>query len=274
MSNTRVVPERRAGKLLERLEGREFDSPEGIQDLETPNGVENLLDHLRLHFEPIEVFRRGRVVDDFVSDFERQPGEEIKEYEPLKDATLTAIPQARSLRGSVLLYRKQSGAYSAQVVEAQDEEDEGEHVLEANEPSVDALGAEYQEVVAMITIAKQGRAEVDRARQFFRKPQSLEDRKAQLDKLEKKFPCARCGQLGHRKDDNDCRTKVKVVNWRKPKSFQFLQILATFLSHDREQCSTTSSLSSAHDAEARALDEGVCVTQKPWRGPRRIAPAS
>ena len=43
VSDTRVAPARRAGKLLERLEGRAFDSREGIQDLETPNGVENLL---------------------------------------------------------------------------------------------------------------------------------------------------------------------------------------------------------------------------------------
>ena len=41
VSNTRVAPARRAGKLLERLQGRAFDSREGIQDLETPNGVEN-----------------------------------------------------------------------------------------------------------------------------------------------------------------------------------------------------------------------------------------
>ena len=53
--NTRVVPARRAGKLVERLEGRAFDSCEGIQDLETPNGVENLLDHLRTHLGPVEV---------------------------------------------------------------------------------------------------------------------------------------------------------------------------------------------------------------------------
>ena len=79
VSNTRVAQERRAGKLFERLEGRAFDSCEGIRVLETPNGVENLLDHLRIHFEPIEVFGQARVVDDFVCDFERQPSEEIKE---------------------------------------------------------------------------------------------------------------------------------------------------------------------------------------------------
>ena len=58
VSNTRVAPERRAGKLLERLEGRAFNSIEGIQDLVTPNGFENLLDHLRTHFERTDVFRR------------------------------------------------------------------------------------------------------------------------------------------------------------------------------------------------------------------------
>ena len=54
--------------------------------METPNGVENFLDHLRMHFEPIDVFRQGRVVDDFVDDFERQPGEEVEEYAPRRDA--------------------------------------------------------------------------------------------------------------------------------------------------------------------------------------------
>ena len=99
LSHTRVAPERRAGKLVERLDGRAFDLCEGVQDLETPNCVENLLDHLRMHYEPIDVFRQGRVVDDFVGDFERQPGEEADEYEPLWDAMLTAVPQARALRG-------------------------------------------------------------------------------------------------------------------------------------------------------------------------------
>ena len=66
---------------MERLEVRASDSCEGIQDLETPNGVENLLDHLGTHFEPIEVFRRRRIVDDFVYDFERQAGEAIRGYD-------------------------------------------------------------------------------------------------------------------------------------------------------------------------------------------------
>ena len=48
-----------SGKLLERLEGRACDACEGIQALETTNSVVNLPDHLRIHFEPIEVSRRG-----------------------------------------------------------------------------------------------------------------------------------------------------------------------------------------------------------------------
>ena len=44
--------------------------------METRNGVENLLDHLRT---PIEVFGRGRIADDLVYDFDRQPGEEVRD---------------------------------------------------------------------------------------------------------------------------------------------------------------------------------------------------
>ena len=69
VSNTGVAPERSAGELLERLEGHASDLCEGIQDWETPNGVENLLDHLRRYFEPIDLSREGGVVDDFVWDF-------------------------------------------------------------------------------------------------------------------------------------------------------------------------------------------------------------
>ena len=128
------------------------------------------------------------------------------EFEPLRDATLTAIPRAGALSGSVPLSRKHPGACSAQVVH--------EHFPEANEAPDDELEAEHQEAVALMTIAKQCRVEVDRARQFFRKPQSSEDRKARSDKLKRGLPCVRCGQLGHWKDDNECPAKVKkVVNW-------------------------------------------------------------
>ena len=73
----------------------------------------------------------------------------------------TAVPQARALRGGVPLRRKQSGAYPAQVGEAWDEGNEEVHVLEAKEASDDEWEAEYQEAVAMMTVARQRRAEVN-----------------------------------------------------------------------------------------------------------------
>ena len=72
---------------------------------------------------------------------------------------LTAIPQAGALRGSVPLSRKQPGAYSVQVVEAYDEEDEEEPFFEGDEALDDELEAEHQEAVALMTTAKQRRAE-------------------------------------------------------------------------------------------------------------------
>ena len=159
-------------------------------------------------------------MDDVVYNFDRQPS----------DTMLTAIPQTHASRRSIPFCWKQSRVDYDQVVEAQDEEDEGEHVLEENKASFDDLEIEYQEAVAMKTLAKQRRAEVNRARQFSWKPQSAGESKVQLDKVDQEFPFTQKGHLGHWKDVFDCPANVKVVNWRKPKSFQFLQSLATSVS--------------------------------------------
>ena len=102
----------------------------------------------------------------------------------------------------------------------------------------------------MMTIAKQRRTEVDKARQFFRNHQSSEERKARIDKLKQRLPCARCG-----KDDNECPAKMKVVNWEEieeqateePHQFPII----TFLSHTRERWATTSGV--IDTARARTL---------------------
>ena len=64
---------------------------------------------------------------------------------------LTAIGLARRRA----LSRKQPEVYSAQAVEAQDEEDEETDFLEAHEAPDDELEAEYQEAVALMTNAEQ-----------------------------------------------------------------------------------------------------------------------
>ena len=95
--NTRVAPER------ERLVNFWSDSKDVLAiRLKAYRTWKHRTDHLKIHFE-----------------------QEIKEYEPLRDTMLMAIHQAHGLRGGVPLLQKQSGAFCAQVVEAQDEEDEG-----------------------------------------------------------------------------------------------------------------------------------------------------
>ena len=187
-----MAPEKRAGKLVQRLEARAFESCEGMQDLETPSGVENLLDYSRTRFEPIEVFS-GRLVDDIDLRFRasaRGGNQEVR-------ATRRRAPGDSwswcFARGSSLASKTVRSVLCPRMKRY-----EGEHVLEANDASDDELEAEYQEAVALMTIAKQRRAEVDRARQFLSEnPQSSEDRKAELDKLKQKLPCGRCRQLGH-----------------------------------------------------------------------------
>ena len=101
---------------------------------------------------------------------------------------------------------------------------------------------------------------MDRAGQFFRKPQSSEDRKARLDKLTQRLPCAKSGQQGHWKDDKDCPAKVKDANWEEtekhvtevPPPFP----VTTFLSHERERCVPTSGV--IDTACARTLAETAC----------------
>ena len=80
MSTTRINPKRRAGKMLERLKDVAFDATETIKPeaLREEDGVTVLLNHLRDKFEPLEVLRVGRIVDDFVYDFERADSEEIQ----------------------------------------------------------------------------------------------------------------------------------------------------------------------------------------------------
>ena len=185
-----------------------------------PNGVEDLLDHLKCTSSRLKYSDEEGLWTTWSTI------STVSQVTPCS----RRFPKLSLREGVFPLVGMQSGVDYDQVVEAQDEEDEGEHVLEENEASFDDLEIEYQEAVATITLAKQRRAEVNRARQFSRKPQSAGESKVQLDKVDQEFPFTQEGHLGHWKYDNDCPAKVKIVNWRKPKSFQFLQSLATSVS--------------------------------------------
>ena len=75
--------ERRAGRLLERLEGDAFDACETLDtsELRSWSGAATFMKHLKSRFEPIDVLRVGRIVDDFLYEFERKNGEDMQEYD-------------------------------------------------------------------------------------------------------------------------------------------------------------------------------------------------
>ena len=121
--------------------------------------------------------------------------ERINEYKLQRGALPTAIPRAGVVHGAVPLHQRQPGAYSAQGTGGPQDK---------NEVSHDEFETEYQEAMALPTIAKQRRAG---------KPQSSGYHKAELDKLKQKLPCFRWRHIGHWKDGHRCLAKVKRVNW-------------------------------------------------------------
>ena len=118
----------------------------------------------------------------------------IYEYKPQRDVMPTAILRAGALQGGVPLHQRQPGAYSFRGMDA----------VEANAVSDDELETEYQEAIALLTLAKQRRAW---------KPQFSIDHNAELNKLEQKLPRAQWRHMGDWKDGHQCLAKVNRVNW-------------------------------------------------------------
>ena len=63
-----------------------------------------------------------------------------------------------------------------------------------------------QEADAFLTQAKKQRSEIEKARGFFKKAaySDPKDKAERLKKLKARLPCAKCGALGHWKDDPEC----------------------------------------------------------------------
>ena len=73
------------------------------------------------------------------------------------------------------------------------------------DPSLpDELAHAIEENEVMMTQAKKHRADIDKAREFYKKPRGNKPEKSTSDRiarLKQRLPCAACGRLGHWKDD-------------------------------------------------------------------------
>ena len=85
------------------------------------------------------------------------------------------------------------------------EEDEGE---EEDEEAEDEVPYELEEAAAeaeaFFTRAKKQRAEIEKARGFFKKGVSTDDRDKGTNPLKAKLACSKCGGLGHWHKDKEC----------------------------------------------------------------------
>ena len=78
----RMSPEKQALKLLQKLNGDAFEKLEHIdpESLRRTDGIEVLKKAIVDVYEPIEDYRVGKVMDDFLYGFERRKGQEILDY--------------------------------------------------------------------------------------------------------------------------------------------------------------------------------------------------
>ena len=102
----------------------------------------------------------------------------------------------------------QEGSAESEYEDDQSEEDEEQNPDGGDEDLVEDVPPEleeaYQEATAFLTRAKKQRAEVEKARGFFKRGARKEGRDAAVHPLKSKLPCSKCGQLGHWHKDKEC----------------------------------------------------------------------
>ena len=81
-STTGCPPEKQALKLLQKLTGEAFEKLEHIdpESLRREDGIELFKKAIVDVYEPIEDYRVGKIMDDFLYGFERKKGQEILDY--------------------------------------------------------------------------------------------------------------------------------------------------------------------------------------------------
>jgi len=63
-----------------------------------------------------------------------------------------------------------------------------------------------------MTQAKKHRNDIEKAREFYRDPRKHGEHSERVKSLKMKLPCARCGKLGHWKDDPECKQRPSAAH--------------------------------------------------------------
>jgi len=297
---TGVPPKDRGCRLLQKLSGEAFEKLENIDGstLKTEDSIERFKKCIVEVYEPIEDYRIGKIMDEFLDNFARKNDQEIVDYnlawarevlkvekvagelqekwkahlylkkmrlqalqktqvltgalgtytvDALSRAALTTFPNIKEAfsrkdmkdkdRGSFQAGRRPGGRFAPRKKpfkkgwktneahiddeswqdsdEEYDDLDEYEESSEEEEPEhdeteyncPDELEAALVDSEAFLTRAKKQRAEIEKARGFFKKGAPKADQKAGTQALKNKLPCAKCGQRGHWHKDDDCPKK-------------------------------------------------------------------
>ena len=148
------------------------------------------------------------------------------EYEALRDSAMASIPNVKMLRtastsapppghGGWQLRNGQRGHGVNATQQKETDPSESAEPSEGIEDEQTANNAEGlpEELVGAIeehevnmTQAKKFRGEMEKARGFYLRPEKRDDagQRERMMKLKQRPPCARCGKLGHWKDDPEC----------------------------------------------------------------------
>ena len=202
---------------------RDFDTDfeSALRDLETLIGAVNpsLVAHFFLKGMRLPGDKQSQVITGALNQYN---------YDKLRDSAVASITSVSMLRqhdhhdkvppgnfqtrpGGKAPFRK--FPHKVHEVEA-DDDAEGEAVADEDETAdtaaafaFDGLPEElleaFEENEAYITQAKKSRSEMEKARDFYKKP-SRGSNPDRIKELKSRLPCVKCGKLGHWKDDPEC----------------------------------------------------------------------
>ena len=77
-----MTEEDQAVRLMQKLTGEAATKMADVKvkDVQIPGGVEKFMDLVNKAYESIEDYRVGKVMDDFLDQFQRKSGQEIADY--------------------------------------------------------------------------------------------------------------------------------------------------------------------------------------------------